>query len=181
MYTQLLPRVLLGGWTEVGLNVNILDRAKVTHVVNMRHEDLPDLAADQFMVFEGRDGELDFRCGPEHWYEVLSWVALVYENGRNILYFHARYGAKTGTPMSCYAGLRAIGYGAIEARRKIENAHPIDHWFEHGIRGIELVYYNWCKAIGKNPELRRQNMLRSLKESAIKLSEVSDARSGAVV
>lgn len=173
MCTQINNRVLLGGYQHSVFNVNILDRANVSHVVNMRVEALPELVAEQFSVFDCADGETNNLMSTEYWMMLMSWAALAYQNMKSVIYFHAR-NDNDGTPMACYAGLRAIGYSAIETRRMIEKAHPILNWFEYGTRGVDIAYTNWCEMTGKNPELKRQKMLSNLRLGMLKAHEVVD-------
>ena len=172
MYSQIAHRVLLGGHSLPSLYANMIDRANVTHIVNMREGRLEKFVEDQFNVLNFGMGEKDFPLDATLWFQLMNWVGVAYQDARNVLYFHERQ--NTESPVACYAALRSFGYSAMQSRRLIENARPVTKWYDHAMSSVDVAYSRWCIKIGKNPELRRSEMMRSLRESAIHIPEVMD-------
>ena len=66
------------------------------------------------------------------------------------IYFHICSDDRPTAPVVVYAGLRALSYGAITTRRKLEQTHAIFSWHERAILGIESALALWAKRKGVN-------------------------------
>jgi hypothetical protein len=164
MYSEIIPRMLVGGWVDKNFYVNVLARAGVTHVVNMRHEHLPPIVADQFFVLDCDKAEDDSLQNSVYWIAMLDFVACVYRVADNILYFHMPM-SHAQSPVGCYLALRAIGYTPMQCRKKLEQTHPILSWHEVAIHSVENAYYVWCQERGVDPEKKRRKLLEQLKKN----------------
>ena len=162
-YTEITPRLLVGGWVGQQLFVNMLARADVTHIVNMRHDRVGEMVGKQFKVLECEDAELDSFLPAAFWCKVFDFTAKAYKSKDNKIYFHVPARQHPESPVGCYAGLRSVGFTAIQARLKLEDAHPILAWHETAMKSVETAFTHWCKQTGKNPETVRQAMSERMK------------------
>jgi len=164
-------RLLVGGWVGQPLFIDSLANADVTHIVNMRHEHVGDMVKKQFSVLECEEGEVNDFLPASFWCRVFSFTAKAYRGNHSKIYFHVPARQHPESPVGCYAGLRSLGYSALQARIKLERAHPIMMWHETAMKGVETAFDVWCKQTGKNPELVR----RALSERVKALAEKNNA------
>jgi hypothetical protein len=157
MYNELTTRFLVGGWVSPRLYVDLLANAEVTHIVNTQAEPLPQIIKQQFVVIQCDEGEMDFPMPNDYWYKLFEFTSSAYHHLRNKIYFHVPTCSEPVSPVACYAGVRALGYGAIDARRRLENLHPIVKWHEAAMAKVDEAFVIWAKRIKPNPiQARRQ-------------------------
>jgi len=161
MFSQITPRMLVGGWIDRRINVNVLAFSGVSHIVNFSSEKLTELEKNQFWVLELDEGLLDLPHDISYWEPVFNFAhKAMYGTKDAVIYFHSCPEERFRSPIACYAAMRALGYSMIQARRKLEVVHPILSWCERAARGVDDSFREWCRLRGRNPVLREKECER---------------------
>ena len=161
MYSELTQRVLVGGFVSSSIDPDYLIRAGVTHLVNASDKPVHPIVGKQFCTIELRHATWDGSQRTQYWSPLFSCVKKALRPQQNKIYFHVTPEVPTrpASPVAVYAGLRALGYGAGDSRRRIAGLHPVLNWHEISMRSVDRSFDKWSAThrvtrIKPAPELR---------------------------
>jgi hypothetical protein len=152
-YNEITPRMFLGGYVNRDVNVNILRRAGVTHIVNTSQKRLSPFVQKQFWTLDILNGDIDYAHNDSYWEPVFDFTRTNLLKPETIMYFHICPEARPVSPVAVYAALRALGYSDLHARRKLIEAHPILKWQDIALREVVKEFELWCKHRHLHPSL----------------------------
>lgn len=157
-YNEITPRMFLGGYVSREVQVNILRRAGVTHIINTSQRPLSPMVQKQFWTLDMINGDIDYPHCDAYWEPVFDFVRKTLQIPDTKIYFHICPEARPVSPVAVYAALRALGYTDMHAKRKLSETHPILKWQDIALRDVEREFEIWCKARHLHPKLPLEEM-----------------------
>jgi len=150
MYSELTPRVLVGGFVQQNLDVSFLAFSGVTHIVNASDLPTSPIVSKQFRFLEMRGANRDGEQLPEYWPKLFGFTNQAVHEEDSKLYFHItpEIPIRPAFPVAVYAGLRALGYSRLQSRMMLTELHPILTWHEEGTAFVDKVFTVWAKEHG---------------------------------
>lgn len=147
MYSELTERVLVGGFVSPQVDPDFLIRAGVTHLVNASDKPLPAIVSNQFWTLEMDHATWDGAQKLEYWKALFSFVSNALRRRENKLYFHVtpEIPVRPVAPVAVYAGLRVLGHGMIDSRRRVERLHPVLSWHEISMKSVDKSLEQWAQ------------------------------------
>lgn len=181
MFSELTPRVLVGGFVSQHVSADFLERSGVTHIVNASDRALPPIVAKQFWTLELLGTNLDGEHDKKYWPKLFSFTSVALKKRINKLYFHVNpeIPSRPTSPVAVYAGLRAMGYSALESRRRLGAVHPIINWHDAGMRCVDHEFADWCRHHNVKPiRAAHQQPEKPMVVDEVDLAELLDGALG---
>jgi hypothetical protein len=145
--------MFLGGYVYRDINVNILRRAGITHIVNTSQQRLSPFVQKQFWTLDMLNADIDYPHAEAYWEPVFDFTRKTLTIPDTKMYFHICPEARPVSPVAVYAALRALGYSDLHARRKLSETHPILKWQDVALRNVIQEFDIWCKTRHLHPTL----------------------------
>jgi len=145
MYSELTPRVLVGGYVSPRVDPNILVRNGVTHVVNASDREIDKVIKNQFVTLELSDANADLMHTRQYWPKMFVFTRRALRCSGAKLYIHVSPGdnLRPAMPIACYAALLALGYSHVNARQRLLATHPIIVQQEVGMCCVNRSFSEW--------------------------------------
>jgi hypothetical protein len=156
MYSELTPRVLVGGFVSAKVDANYLVHTGVTHLVNASDVPLPVLVTGQFWTLEVSGATRD--ADNQQWPELFSFVRRALNKRENKVCFHvtSEVPERPVAPVAVYAALRALGFTAIRSRLRLLALHPVLTWHERAMQAVDARFGAWKRLHPMPAKLRTE-------------------------
>ena len=175
MPIEVIPRMLLSGFAQQSIDVQLLDHFGVTHIVNASDLPLPEIVSKQFQTLQLRPVNLDVEQNQKYWFKLFDFMKRALEVPQSVVYFQIAPEAwhRPAFPVAAYAGLLVMNYSSVESRRMPLAVHPTVTQHYGAVALVDYAFKNWAGANGYEvpAEEHVPAFLRPVEET-VSLSEV---------
>jgi hypothetical protein len=160
MYSELTPRILMGGYVRASVDVQLLEWGGVTHIVNAMSVPLPELISGQFITLEMGHANLDFFRPMNYWAKLFSFVqrALYRKNQKLYLHTPPDIPERPEFPVVAYATLLMQELTPNGCRQKLLSIHPLLAPPVEAVASVDAAFiawanrHNWVICLDKKPK-----------------------------